>query len=188
MSQAAELPHFSRHPSTALQSGSLLVFPSPWSSDHGAAVSTSFPSLDAGRDPPLQCEVARSLRHLSRVIGHIRRAAVAVRFACLRPLPCCCSLRMNGCGSPHPPHRNAGALRSVDVMLREHRRSDFAVHPHRTSARRGPQWRSDTATALSCARVGVECKTGGSVPIRSSRRGTRRFSARSLAACDTSHV
>ena len=38
-------------PSSALQSGSLLVFPSPWSGDHGAVVSTSFPSLDSGRGP-----------------------------------------------------------------------------------------------------------------------------------------
>ena len=48
-------------PSSALHSGNLLVFPSPWSGDHGAVVSTSFPSLDAGRDPATSAKSALAL-------------------------------------------------------------------------------------------------------------------------------
>ena len=44
-------------PSTALRIGSLPVFPSPWSGDHGAVVSIGFPSSDAGRgSPPLPAD------------------------------------------------------------------------------------------------------------------------------------
>jgi hypothetical protein len=38
-------------PSTALRTGILPVFPSPWSCDHGAMVSTGLPSSDAGPGP-----------------------------------------------------------------------------------------------------------------------------------------
>jgi len=38
-------------PSTALSSGSLLEFLRPWSDDHVASISSSFPSSDAGWGP-----------------------------------------------------------------------------------------------------------------------------------------
>jgi hypothetical protein len=50
-------------PSSALQSGNLLVFPSPWSDDHGSVVSTSFPSLNAGRGPATPVKPALALPH-----------------------------------------------------------------------------------------------------------------------------
>ena len=46
----------------ALGSGNLPEFPSPWSYDHGAVVSSGFPVSDAGRGPVAPVKCAQSPR------------------------------------------------------------------------------------------------------------------------------
>ena len=149
MWHARSLSRLPRHPFHGAPNWKPSGIPAPWSGDHGAVVSTGFPSSDAGRgSPPLPADRRSGHATPPQPNPHPKKNQVTgrykpVAFTVMRPIRAQCS----GLASARC---QAGSMRPQDESLRRMPSRTFAVWRQTASVPRWPSRRSRRAMMGVC--------------------------------------